>query len=85
MQIAIKTWPESSLYWENEVITTGGKIKKKLAKNDVSELYDHDNRGLGGLVGLTLPMARTDRGSRPVCYLPCSDLGQVVNLSLSVA
>ena len=30
-------------------------------------------------------MARADRGSRPVYYLPCSDLGQVVNLSLSVA
>src|SRR6218665_197626 len=42
-------------------------------------------RGLGGVVGLTLPMARADRGSRPVHYLPCSDLGQVVNLSLSVA
>ena len=42
-------------------------------------------RGLGGVVGLTLPMARADRGSRPVYYLPCSDLGQVVNLSLSVA
>ena len=41
--------------------------------------------GLGGVVGLTLPMARADRGSRPVYYLPCSDLGQVVNLSLSVA
>ena len=42
-------------------------------------------RGLGGVVGLTLPMARADRGSRPAYYLPCSDLGQVVNLSLSVA
>ena len=42
-------------------------------------------RGLGGVVGLTLPMARTDRGSCPVYYLPCSDLGQVGNLSLSVA
>src|SRR6218665_2031015 len=42
-------------------------------------------RGLGGVVGLTLPMARANRGSRPVYYLPCSDLGQVVNLSLSVA
>ena len=31
-------------------------------------------RGLSGVVGLTLPMAR------PVYYLPCSDLGQVVNL-----
>src|SRR6218665_3247798 len=41
-------------------------------------------RGPGG-VGLMLPMARADRGSRPVYYLPCSDLGQVVNLSLSVA
>ena len=41
--------------------------------------------GLGGVVGLTLPMARADRGSRPVYYIPCSDLGQVVNLSLSVA
>ena len=42
-------------------------------------------RGLGGVVGLTLPMARADRSSRPVYYLPWSDLGQVVNLSLSVA
>ena len=42
-------------------------------------------RGLGGVVGLTLPMAGADRGSRPVYYLPCSDLGQVVNISLSVA
>ena len=42
-------------------------------------------RGLGGVVRLTLPMTRVDRGSRPVYYLPCSDLGQVVNLSLSVA
>ena len=41
--------------------------------------------GLGGVVGLTLPMACADRGSRLVYYLPCSDLGQVVNLSLSVA
>jgi len=39
-------------------------------------------RGLGGVVGLTLPMARADRGSRPVYYLPCSDLGQVINLLL---
>jgi len=42
-------------------------------------------RGLGELVGLTLPMARADRGSRPVYYPPCSDLGQVVSLSLYVA
>ena len=42
-------------------------------------------RGLGVVVGLTLPMARADRGLRPVYYLLCSDLGQVVNLSLSVA
>jgi len=28
--------------------------------------------------------ANGDRGSRPVYYLQCSDLGQVVNLSLSV-
>ena len=42
-------------------------------------------RGLGGVVGLTLPMARADGGSRPVYYLPSSDLGQVVNLSMSVA
>src|SRR6218665_2634413 len=39
-------------------------------------------RGLGGVVELTLPMARADRGSRPVYYLPSSDLGQVVNLSV---
>ena len=43
------------------------------------------SRGLGGVVGLMLPMARADRGPHPVYYLPCSDLGQVVNLSLSVA
>src|SRR6218665_1956561 len=43
------------------------------------------SRGLGGVVGLMRPMARADRGPRPVYYLPCSDLGQVVNLSLSVA
>jgi len=30
--------------------------------------------GLGGVVGLTLSMARADRGSRPVYYLPCSAL-----------
>src|SRR6218665_2222707 len=30
-------------------------------------------RGLGGVVGLTLPMAGADHGSRPVYYLPCSD------------
>ena len=42
-------------------------------------------KGLGVVVGLTLPMARADRGSRPVYYLPCSDHGQVINLSLSVA
>ena len=42
-------------------------------------------RGLGGVVELSLPMARAERDSRPVYYLPCSDLGQVVNLSLSVA
>jgi len=43
------------------------------------------NRGLGGVVELTLPMAHADRGSRSVYYLPYSDHGQVVNLSLSVA
>src|SRR6218665_3432572 len=32
---------------------------------------------------LTLPMEHADRGSHPVYYLLCSDLGQVVNLSLS--
>ena len=47
--------------------------------------YNIHLRGLGGVVGLTLPMARADCSSRPVYYLPCSDLGQVVNLSLSVA
>ena len=41
--------------------------------------------GLSGVVALTLPIASADRGSRPVYYLPCSDLRQVVNLSLSVA
>src|SRR6218665_3728947 len=40
--------------------------------------------GLSGVVALTLPIASADRGSRPVYYLPCSDLRQVVNLSLSV-
>jgi len=37
-------------------------------------------KGLGGVVWITLPMAHADRSSRPVYYLPCSDLGQVVNL-----
>ena len=41
--------------------------------------------GLRGVVKLTLPMARAERGTRPVYYLPCSDLEQVANLSLSVA
>ena len=45
----------------------------------------YSSQWFGGVVGLTLPMARADRGSRPVYYLPCSGLGQVVNLSLSVA
>src|SRR6218665_289913 len=48
-------------------------------------LHCYHLRGLGGVVELMLPMARADRGSRPVYYLPCSDLGQVVNLSLSIA
>src|SRR6218665_3296698 len=55
---------------------------QELSKSCFSLLYVY---GLSGVVGLTLPMARADRGSRPVYYLPCSDLGQVVNLSLSVA
>ena len=49
----------------------------------IQELWAYE--GLGGVVRLMLPMARADRDSRPVYYLPCSDLGQVVNLSLSVA
>src|SRR6218665_3533681 len=36
--------------------------------------------GLGGVVGLALPMARADRSSRPIYYLPCSDLGKGPNL-----
>ena len=42
-------------------------------------------RGLGGVVGLTLPMARAAAVRVPLYYLPSSELGQVVNLSLSVA
>ena len=49
------------------------------------KMTNKSTRGLGGVVGLTLPMARADRGSHPVYYRPCSDLGQIVNLSLSVA
>ena len=40
-------------------------------------------RGLGGVVGLMLPLAAAVRV--PYTTSPCSDLGQVVNLSLSVA
>src|SRR6218665_2185023 len=57
------------------------------SSNNYRPIYSRINipmGGLGGVVGLTLPMARADRGSRPVYYLPCSDLGQVVNLSFPV-
>jgi len=42
-------------------------------------------RGLGGVVGLKLPVALAAAVRVPYTTSPCSDLGQVVNLSLSVA
>ena len=42
-------------------------------------------RGLGGVVGLMLPLALAAAVRVPYTTSPCSDLGQVVNLSLSVA
>ena len=42
-------------------------------------------RGLGGVVGLMLPLALAAAVRVPYATSPCSDLGQVVNLSLSVA
>src|SRR6218665_162086 len=42
-------------------------------------------RGLGGVVGLTLPLALAAAVRVPYTTSQCSDLGQVVNLSLSVA
>jgi len=44
-----------------------------------------ESRGLGGLVGLMLPLALAAAVRVPYTTSPCSDLGQVVNLSLSVA
>jgi len=41
--------------------------------------------GLGGVVGLMLPLALAAAVRVPYTTSPCSDLGQVVNLSLSVA
>jgi len=43
------------------------------------------SRGLGGVVGLMLPLALAAAVCVPYTTSPCSDLGQVVNLSLSVA
>ena len=49
-------------------------------------LYDKAfPRGLGGVVGLMPPLALTAAFRVPYTTSPCSDLGQVVNLSLSVA
>ena len=42
-------------------------------------------RGLGGVVELMLPLALAAAVRVPYTTSPCSDLGQVVNLSLSVA
>jgi len=42
-------------------------------------------RGLGGVVGLMLPLVLAAAVRVPYTTSPCSDLGQVVNLSLSVA
>ena len=45
-------------------------------------------RGLGGVVVIDAAIGAHGRGSRPAHYTllhRCSDLGQVVNLSLSVA
>ena len=67
------------LYWENKMVYSNLKSKLKILN------YCNAMRGLGGVVGLMLPIACADCGSRPIYYLPCSDLGQVVNLSLSVA
>jgi len=47
--------------------------------------YYHIIRGLGGVVGLMLPLALAAAVRVPYTTSPCSDLGQVVNLSLSVA
>jgi len=41
--------------------------------------------GLGGVVGLMLPLALAAVVRVPYTTSPCSDLGQVVNPSLSVA
>src|SRR6218665_2035853 len=45
----------------------------------------HPLRGLGGVVGLMLLLALAAAVRVPYTTSPCSDLGQVVNLSLSVA
>ena len=42
-------------------------------------------RGIGGVVGLMLPLALAAEVRVSYTTSPCSDLGQVVNLSLSVA
>jgi len=49
-----------------------GMLNEFLKESSYAELKrkaEH-RRGLGGVVGLMLPMARADRGSRPVYYLP---------------
>ena len=48
-------------------------------------IAEKDIRGLGGVVGLMLPLALAAAVRVPYTTSPCSDLGQVVNLSLSVA
>src|SRR6218665_2715647 len=76
---------------ETEIKTRIGMAKnafnqrKELLSKNLNKDIIKTLRGRGGVVGLTLPMARADCGSCPVYYLPCTDLGQVVNLSLSVA
>src|SRR6218665_1392018 len=51
----------------------------------VSCQHNSWQRGLGGVVGLMLPLALAAAVRVPYTTSPCSDLGQVVNLSLSVA
>jgi len=57
--------------------------------NDIIELFSYvshySTEGARWSSGIDAAIGARGRGSRPVYYLPCSDLGQVVNLSLSVA
>jgi len=47
--------------------------------------HNIQTRGLGGVVGLMLPLALAAAVRVPYTTSPFSDFGQVVNLSLSVA